>query len=138
MFLAAVIVLTSTPAMLAGSLGDPTDPIARMGSQLRRLAAAVPVRLVSRAPKRDQHRPVADLSSRAPVPGAMPVSPAVIWAVSQFYVTLAPGAEAVASVEAVAEPRYCKFDVQDWRANFRASVLVREEGLGTISALSAQ
>ena len=63
LFLAAVIVLTTTPAMLAGSLADPSDQMARVGSQLRRLAAAVPVRLVSKAPKRDQHKPVAELNN---------------------------------------------------------------------------
>jgi hypothetical protein len=53
-------------------------------------------------------------------------------------VTLNPGAEEVASVEASEEPRYCKFDVQGGRTSFRASVLVRQEGVGTISALPAQ
>jgi hypothetical protein len=36
------------------------------------------------------------------------------------------------------EPRYCKFDVQDGRASFRASILVRQEGVGSISALPAE
>jgi hypothetical protein len=63
LFLAAVIVLTSTPAVLNGSLHDPAHPISRVGSQLRRIAAGVPVRLTSKAPKRDQHRPIAVLTS---------------------------------------------------------------------------
>jgi hypothetical protein len=58
LFLAAVIVLTATPAVLTGQISDPSHPISRVGSQLRRIAAAVPVRLVSRAAKRDQRLPV--------------------------------------------------------------------------------
>src|SRR5262245_48658249 len=53
-------------------------------------------------------------------------------------VTLAPGAELVATVEADAKPRYCKFIVDGPRAAFRASVLVRDDGGGSISALAAQ
>lgn len=68
LLLAAVIVLTSTPAILAGGIADPTDPISRVGSQLRRLAAAVPVRLVAKSPKRDQHRPDAVLNDDAWTP----------------------------------------------------------------------
>lgn len=59
LMLAVVIVLASTPAVLAGQLSDPTHPISRVGSQLRRIAAAMPVRLASRPVKRDTHRPVA-------------------------------------------------------------------------------
>jgi hypothetical protein len=59
LFLAAVIVLTSTPAVLAGQLNDPTHPISRMGSQLRRIAAVMPVRLVAKQVRRDEHRPFA-------------------------------------------------------------------------------
>jgi hypothetical protein len=44
----------------------------------------------------------------------------------------------VASVEASKAPHCCKFDVQGRQASFRASVLVREERAGTISALPAQ
>jgi hypothetical protein len=73
LFLAAVIVLTSTPAVLAGQLNDPTHPISRMGSQLRRIAAVMPVRLVAKQVRRDEHRPFAsrrprDLGGNAPSP----------------------------------------------------------------------
>ncbi len=49
--------------MLAGTLTEQSDQMARVGSQLRRLAAAVPIRLVSKSPKRDQHKPVAELNT---------------------------------------------------------------------------
>lgn len=62
-FLAAVIVLTSTPAMLAGGLSEQSEQFARMGSQLRRLAAAMPVNLVAKAPKRHLHTPIVELAS---------------------------------------------------------------------------
>lgn len=63
LLLAAVIVLTSTPAALAGQLSDPTHPISRVGSQLRRIAAAMPVRLVSKDARRDQYLPRAVIFS---------------------------------------------------------------------------
>jgi hypothetical protein len=53
-------------------------------------------------------------------------------------VTLSPGEEKVATVPASDEPRYCKFVVEGARVNFPASVLVRQEGVGSISALPAQ
>lgn len=80
LFLAAVIVLTSTPAVLAGQLNDPTHPISRMGSQLRRIAAVMPVRLVSKQVRRDEHRPFAarlrhDHQGTADVTGSTLASP---------------------------------------------------------------
>lgn len=53
-------------------------------------------------------------------------------------VILAPGTEFVATVEAEEEPRYCKFIVDGPRGAFRASVLVRQDGVGSVSALAAQ
>lgn len=53
-------------------------------------------------------------------------------------VTLDPGTEKVATVEADRQPRYCKFWVEGSRSHFRASVLVRQKGVGAISALPAQ
>jgi hypothetical protein len=53
-------------------------------------------------------------------------------------VTLQPGTEEVASVPAGENPRYCKFVVEGWRFNFRASILVRKPGFGSISALPAE
>jgi hypothetical protein len=53
-------------------------------------------------------------------------------------VTLQPGTEEVASVPAGENPRYCKFVVEGGRHNFRASILVRKPGFGSISALPAQ
>ena len=54
-----------------------------------------------------------------------------------FEGTLEPGQEKVATVEADRGPRYCKFVVQGSRVYFRASVLVRQEYVGSISALPA-
>jgi hypothetical protein len=51
--------------------------------------------------------------------------------------TLGPGREDVARATADLLPRYCKFTVQGKRQNFRASVLVRDETVGAISALPA-
>jgi hypothetical protein len=51
---------------------------------------------------------------------------------------LDPGTEEVATVAASELPRYCKFDVKGGRANFRASILVRQAGSGSISALPAE
>ena len=53
-------------------------------------------------------------------------------------VTLQPGEERVATAPASDEPRYCKFVVEGARFNYRASVLVRKGGEGSISALSAE
>jgi hypothetical protein len=53
-------------------------------------------------------------------------------------VTLNPGAEAVATVPASASPRYCKFQIEGTRLHFRASILVRQPGVGSISALPAE
>ena len=51
--------------------------------------------------------------------------------------TLGPGQEDVARAAADLLPRYCKFTVQGKSRNFRASVLVRDETVGAISALPA-
>ena len=51
--------------------------------------------------------------------------------------TLGPGQEDVARATADQLPRYCKFTVQGKKGNFRASVLVRDEAVGAISALPA-
>jgi hypothetical protein len=53
-------------------------------------------------------------------------------------VTLQPGEERVATAEASVEPRYCKFVVEGARFYYRASVLVRKDGEGSISALAAE
>jgi hypothetical protein len=53
-------------------------------------------------------------------------------------VALHPGAEEVATVEAHELPRYCKFIVEGAKNHFRASILVRKEGDGSISALAAE
>lgn len=52
--------------------------------------------------------------------------------------TLQPGQEDVARADANQLPRYCKFVVAGKRADFRASVLVRQDGVGAISALPAE
>jgi hypothetical protein len=49
-----------------------------------------------------------------------------------------PGTEEVASAPASDKLRYCKFVVDGARSNVRASILVRQPGIGSISALSAQ
>jgi hypothetical protein len=51
--------------------------------------------------------------------------------------TLEPGEEDVARATSPELPRYCKFIVDGTRAEFRASILVRRPGIGSISALSA-
>ncbi|HXH12441.1 MAG TPA: hypothetical protein VNP04_22070 [Alphaproteobacteria bacterium] len=53
-------------------------------------------------------------------------------------VTLHSGTEAVASVLADAQPRYCKFVVEGNKLHFRGSILVRQPGVGSVSALSAE
>lgn len=53
-------------------------------------------------------------------------------------VTLKPGTEAVATVPANQLPRYCKFVVEGKSSDFRGSILVRKQGTGSISALSAE
>jgi hypothetical protein len=53
-------------------------------------------------------------------------------------VALDPGAEEVATVEANELPRYCRFIVDGGKNHFRASILVRKDGDGSISALSAE
>jgi hypothetical protein len=52
-------------------------------------------------------------------------------------VTLAPGEEKVARAEAQQLGRYCKFNVPAPKSDYRASVLVIEQGVGAISALAA-
>lgn len=53
-------------------------------------------------------------------------------------VTLHPGTEAVASVLADEQPRYCKFAVEGNKLHFRGSIVVRQPGVGSVSALSAE
>ena len=53
-------------------------------------------------------------------------------------VTLNPGAESVATVSASQSPRYCKFDIEGSRMDFRGSILVRQPGFGSFSALPAK
>ncbi len=53
-------------------------------------------------------------------------------------VKLAAGTERVVTVQPNLAPRYCKFEVEGRRSDFRASILVREPGRGSISALSAE
>jgi len=56
--------------------------------------------------------------------------------------TLAPGEERVATVPASDDPseapRYCKFELNGNKSEFRASILTRTPGFGSISALPAQ
>jgi len=52
--------------------------------------------------------------------------------------TLGPGQEDVARATSDLRPRYCKFVVQGAKQLYRASVLVRQDGVGAISALPAQ
>lgn len=51
--------------------------------------------------------------------------------------TLGPGEEDVARAASELLPRYCKFTVQGNKKDFRGSVLVRQNGVGAISALPA-
>jgi hypothetical protein len=51
--------------------------------------------------------------------------------------TLGPGEEDVARATSELLPRYCKFTVQGDKQHFRGSVLVRQPGVGSISALPA-
>ena len=53
-------------------------------------------------------------------------------------VTLQPGAEAVAQVTASENARYCRFEVDGKKAHFRASILVVQDGVGSVSALAGQ
>jgi len=53
-------------------------------------------------------------------------------------VMLDPGAHAVATALANELPRYCEFIVEGGRSHFRASILVRQLGAGSISALPAE
>jgi hypothetical protein len=53
-------------------------------------------------------------------------------------VRLAPGTEKVVTVAPNLAPRYCRFEVEGRRSDFRASILVREPGRGSISALPAE
>lgn len=62
--------------------------------------------------------------------------------VASLTVVLDPGAERVVTAPATdspeTAPRYCKFSVEGRAADFRASILVREPGRGSISALAAE
>ena len=58
--------------------------------------------------------------------------------VAEEPVTLAPSTEFVATSPSEDKPRYCKFVVVGPKNAFRASILVRDDGVGSISALAAQ
>ena len=51
--------------------------------------------------------------------------------------TLGPGEEDVARAEADQLPRYCRFTVTGPKSEYRASILIRQTGVGAISALPA-
>jgi hypothetical protein len=51
--------------------------------------------------------------------------------------TLAPGAEDVARAASGLLARYCRFTVPSRKSDYRASILVRQDGIGAISALPA-
>ena len=51
--------------------------------------------------------------------------------------TLDPGEEDVARALSSQNPRYCKFVVEGKKSYYRASILVRQDGVGAISALPA-
>lgn len=53
-------------------------------------------------------------------------------------VTLYPGTETVVTEPAGKAPRYCKFVVEGRESDFRGSILVRQPGVGSISALAAE
>jgi hypothetical protein len=57
--------------------------------------------------------------------------------VERVVTTLGPGEEDVARAAAELLPRYCRVTVSGRRADFRASILIRQEGVGAISALPA-
>ena len=59
-------------------------------------------------------------------------------AVATVETTLGPGQEDVARADASLQPRYCRFDVDGKSSHFRASILVRQDGVGSISALAAE
>lgn len=52
--------------------------------------------------------------------------------------TLGPGEADVVRAVSYAQPRYCRFDVKGKSSDFRASILLRQEGVGAISALPAK
>jgi len=58
-------------------------------------------------------------------------------AVTTVETTLDPGEEDVARAQSDQNPRYCKFFVKGSAKEFRASILVRQDGVGAISALPA-
>ena len=58
-------------------------------------------------------------------------------AVTTVETTLDPGEEDVARAQSDQLPRYCKFIVKGSAKEFRASILVRQDGVGAISALPA-
>jgi hypothetical protein len=58
-------------------------------------------------------------------------------AVTTVETTLDPGEEDVARATSEQNPRYCKFIVKGGAKDFRASILVRQDGVGAISALPA-
>jgi hypothetical protein len=59
-------------------------------------------------------------------------------AVTTVETTLSPGQEDVARADASLLPRYCRFEVDGKRSHFRASVLIRQDSVGAISALPAE
>jgi hypothetical protein len=58
-------------------------------------------------------------------------------AVVTVQTTLEPGEEDVARAQSSEQPRYCKFIVKGSVKDFRGSILVRQDGVGAISALPA-
>lgn len=58
-------------------------------------------------------------------------------AVKTVQTTLQPGEEDVARTEAALGGRWCKFTVPGPKSDYRGSVLVRQNGIGAISALPA-
>lgn len=57
--------------------------------------------------------------------------------IEEVETTLDPGEEDVARATSPEQPRYCKFIVDGTRQEFRASILVRKNGVGALSALPA-
>lgn len=58
--------------------------------------------------------------------------------VKSLDVALQPGAEAVAQATASENARYCRFEVDGKKTHFRASILVVQDGVGSVSALAGQ
>jgi hypothetical protein len=58
-------------------------------------------------------------------------------AVKTVVTTLQPGEEKVARAGSELLGRYCKFTVAGSKSTYRASILVRQDGIGAVSALPA-